>query len=145
MIELNRIESTPVFIRICIWQEMFSKQFATISHSKDLFFRGHIHAFSRGCFFPHFHVNSKTFSNLEWCGGWNNGVVGSWTTWFLDFNKRGAWNKRGGAKFGSLLINVLAEITELWVEKFQEINCRDVLFIPERRVCWFSIQWVASL
>ena len=50
-------------------------------------------------------------------GGWNNGVGGSWTTWFLDFNKCGAWNKRGGAKFGSFLISVVAEITE-FVWKF---------------------------
>ena len=41
------------------------------------------------------------FCNFEWSGGWNNGVVGSWTTWFLDFNKRGGWNKRDGAKFGT--------------------------------------------
>ena len=77
---------------------------------------------------------SKTFSNFEWCGGWNNGVVGSWTTWFLDFNKSGAWNKRGGAKFGPFLINVVAEITELWVENSQKINCRDVTSIREGRV-----------
>ena len=36
------------------------------------------------------------------------GVGGSWTTSFLDFNNRGAWNKRGGAKFGPFLINVVA-------------------------------------
>ena len=74
------------------------------------------------------------FSNLGWCGGWNNGVVGSWTTWFLDLNKYGAWNKLGRAKFESLLINVVAEITELCVEKSQKINCRDVTFIREGRV-----------
>ena len=77
---------------------------------------------------------SKTFSNFEWCGGWNNGVVGSWTTWFLDFNKRGAWNKRGGAKFGPFLINVVAEITELCMENSQKINCCDVTSIQEGRV-----------
>ena len=55
----------------------------------------------------------KTFSNFEWCDGWNKEVVGSWTTWFLDFKKRVAWNKRGGAKFGPFLINLVAEITEL--------------------------------
>ena len=71
---------------------------------------------------------SKTFSNFEWCGGWNNGVMGSWTTWFLDFNKR------GGAKFGPFLINVVAEITELWVENSRKINCRDVTSIREGRV-----------
>ena len=108
---------------------MFSKQFTTIPHSKDLFFRGHSLAFNR-VFFHTF----RWKSNLEWCGGWNNGVVGSWTTWFLDFNKRGAWNKHGGAKFESLLINVVAEITELWVGKSQKINCRDVTFIREGRV-----------
>ena len=55
--------------------------------------------------------------------------MGSWTTWFLDFNGRVAWNKRGGAKFGPFLINVVAEITELWVENSQKINCRDVTSI----------------
>ena len=76
----------------------------------------------------------KTFSNFEWCGGWNNGVVGSWTTWFLDFDKRGAWNKCGGAKFGPFLISVVAEKTALWVENYQTINCPDVTSIRERRV-----------
>ena len=74
------------------------------------------------------------FSNFEWCGGWNNRVVESWATWFLDFDKRGAWNKRGGGKFGPFLINVVAEITELWVENSQIINCRDVTSIRERSV-----------
>ena len=73
------------------------------------------------------------FSNFYWCGVWSNWVVGSWTTWFLDFNKRGAWNKRGGAKFGPFLINVVAELTELWVENSQKINCRDVTSIQEGR------------
>ena len=77
---------------------------------------------------------SKIFPNFEWCGGWNNGVMGSWTTWFLDFNKRGAWNKRGDAKCRSFLINVVAEITELWVENSQKINCRGVTPIREGRV-----------
>ena len=63
----------------------------------------------------------KTFSGFEWCGGWNNGVVGSETTWFVEFNKRGAWNKRDGAKFGPFLINVVAEITELWVETLRKL------------------------
>ena len=63
----------------------------------------------------------KTFSNFEWCGGWNNGAVESWTAWLLDFNKRGAWNKRDGAKFGPFLINVVAEITELWVEILRKL------------------------
>ena len=60
--------------------------------------------------------------------------MGSWTSWFLDFNKRGAWNNRGGAKFGLFLINVVVEITELWVENSQKINCRDVTSIREGRV-----------
>ena len=77
---------------------------------------------------------SKTFSNFERCGGLNNGVMGSWTFWFLDFNKHVAWNKRGSAKFGPFLINVLAETTKLWVENSQKINCRDVTFIREERV-----------
>ena len=71
----------------------------------------------------------KTFSNFEWCSGWNNGVMGSWTTWFL-----GAWNKRGAAKFRPFLINVVAEIRDLWVENFQKINCRDVTSIWKGRV-----------
>ena len=77
---------------------------------------------------------SKTFSNFEWCDGWNKGVIGSRTTSFLDFNKRGAWKKRDSAKFGPFLINVVAEITELWVEKSQKINCRDVTSTRELRV-----------
>ena len=76
----------------------------------------------------------KTFSNFEWCGRWNKGVVGSLTPWLLDFNKNGAWNKLGGEKLGPFSINVVAEITELWVESSQEINCRDVTSIREGRV-----------
>ena len=37
-------------------------------------------------------------------------------------------------KFGPVLINVVAEITELWVENSQKINCRDVMSIREGRV-----------
>ena len=77
----------------------------------------------------------KTLSNFEWCSGWNNGVMGSWTTWFLDFDKRGACNRRGGATFGPFFINVVTEITELWVENSLKINCRDVTSIREGRVC----------
>ena len=77
---------------------------------------------------------SKTCSNFESCSGWNNGVGGSWTPWFLHFNKRGVWNERGDAKFGPFLMNVVAEITELWVENYQKINCRDVKSIWEGRV-----------
>ena len=77
---------------------------------------------------------SKRCSNFEWCGGWNNGVGGSWTTWFLDFNNRSVWNKRGGATFGPILINVVPEITELWVENSQKINCCDATSIREVRV-----------
>ena len=72
------------------------------------------------------------FSNFEW--GLNNRVAGSWTTWFLDFNKRGARNKRGGTKFGPFLINVAPEITKLWVENSQKINCRGATSIWEGRV-----------
>ena len=36
--------------------------------------------------------------------------------------------------FGSFLINVVAKITELWVENSQRINCCDVTSIQERRV-----------
>ena len=39
--------------------------------------------------------------------------MGSQTTAFLNFNKRGAWNKHGGAKFGPFLINEVSEIREL--------------------------------
>ena len=60
--------------------------------------------------------------------------MGSWTTWFFDFSKRGAWNKVCGAKFGSFLTKVVAEITELWEENLQKINCRDVTSIREGRV-----------
>ena len=84
--------------------------------------------------FHTFMGKSKTFSNFDWCSGWNNGVMGSWTTWFLDFKKRGAWNKRGAAKFGLFLMNVVAEIRDLWVENFQKINCRDVTSIWKGKV-----------
>ena len=78
---------------------------------------------------------SKTFSNFDWCDGWNKEVVGSWTTWFLDFKKRGAWNKRGGAKFGPFLINLVAEITELGGGgNSQNINCRDITSIRNGRI-----------
>ena len=77
---------------------------------------------------------SKTFSNFDWCDGWNKEVVGSWTTWFLDFKKHGAWNERGGAKFGPFLINLVAKITELWEENSQNINCCDVTSIQDGRV-----------
>ena len=42
--------------------------------------------------------------------GWNNGIMGNWTTWFLDFNEHGTLNRHGGAKFGPRLINMVAEI-----------------------------------
>ena len=94
------------------------------------------------CSWIYFHTfmwKSKTCSNFEWCGGCNNGVGWSWTTWFLDFAwKRGAWNKCGGAKFGPFLINVVTEITEFWVENSKKINCRDVTSIREGRV----ISWI---
>ena len=77
---------------------------------------------------------SKTFSGFEWCGGWNNAVAGNWTTWFLDFNKRGARNKRGDPKFGPFLINVEPDITKLWVENSQKINFRGTTSIREGRV-----------
>ena len=83
---------------------------------------------------------SQTFSNFEWFGGWNNGVLGSWTTWFLDFNKRDAWNMRVGAKFGAFWKNVVAEITELWMKNSQKINCRDAMSIREGRVIEFIIK-----
>ena len=73
---------------------------------------------------------SKTCSDFDLCCGWNNGVGGSWTTWFLDFNTPDAWNKRGGGVLGPFLISVVAEITELWVENSQKANCRGVASIP---------------
>ena len=45
-IELNRVKSTTVFSRIYLWQKMFSKQFITIPHSKELCFRVHSHTFN---------------------------------------------------------------------------------------------------
>ena len=85
---------------------MFSKQFITIPYSKD-FFRVHSE-------------NRKLSLILS------DAVA--------KFNKSGAWNKRGGAKFGPFLISVVVEITELWVENSQKINCRDVTSIREGRV-----------
>ena len=64
----------------------------------------------------------KTFSNFAWCGDWYN-RVGKLNYLIPWFNKRGARNKRGGAKFGAFLINMVAEITELRVENSQKINC----------------------
>ena len=110
---------------------MFSKQFITIPHSKDLFFRVHSHAFN-SFIFTLLCENRKR--SLILSDAVAEIVMGSWTTWFLDFNKRGAWNKRGGAKFEPFLINVVAEITELWGENFQKINCRYVTSIREGRV-----------
>ena len=63
----------------------------------------------------------------------------------LDFNKSGAWNKRGGAKFGPFLINVVAEITELQVENSQKINCRDVTSIWEGRVDVVKVDRIGNL
>ena len=48
--------------------------------------------------------------------------------------KRGANNKHRGAKFGPFLINVVAKITNLWVENSRKINCHDVMSIQEGRV-----------
>ena len=110
---------------------MFSKQFITIPHSKDLFFRVHSHAFN-SFIFTLLCENRKR--SLILSDAVAEIVMGSWTTWFLDFNKRGAWNKRGGPKFGPFLINVVAELTELWVENSQKVNCRDVTSIWEGRV-----------
>ena len=42
-------------------------------------------------------------------------------------------------KFGPFLINVEAEITELWVENSQKINCCDVMAIREGRVFTMNI------
>ena len=104
---------------------MFSKQFITISLSKDLFFRVHSHAF-----------NSFIFTLL--CENRKHSLILSdaaaeitelWEAELLD-----SLIKRGGAKFEPFLINVVAEITELCVENSQKINCRDVTFIREGRV-----------
>ena len=94
LLKLNRIKRTPVFGRIYLWQEMFSKQFITIPHSKDLFFRVHSHAF-----------NSFIFTLL------------------CENRKR-----------SQILSDAVAEITELWVENSQKINCSDVTSIREVRV-----------
>ena len=62
----------------------------------------------------------------------------NWANWFLDSDKRGAWNRHGGGKFGPFLISVVAEITDLWVENSQKINCRDVKSIREGRVVSYA-------
>ena len=64
-------------------------------------------------------------------------VMELWEAELLDFNKLSAWNKRGGAKFGPFLINVVAEITESWVENSQKINCHDVTSIWEGEYRYF--------
>ena len=96
---------------------MFSKQFITIPHSKDLFFRVHSHAF-----------NSFILTLL--CENQKRSLILSDAV----VEKRSAWNKRGGAKFVPFLINVVAEITKLWVENYQKINCSDITSIREGRV-----------
>ena len=75
---------------------MFSKQFITIPHSKDLFFRVHSENRKRSLILSDA-VAEITKSNYL----------------ILDFNRSGAWNKRGGVKFGPFFISVVAEITEL--------------------------------
>ena len=110
---------------------MFLKQFITIPHSKDLFFRVKSHAFKS--FISTLLCENRKCS-LILSGCWNNRVMGSWTTWFLDFNKRGVWNKRNGAKIGPFLINVVSQKTKLWLENSQKINCRNVTSIWEGRV-----------
>ena len=94
---------------------MFSKQFITISLSKDLFFRVHSHAF-----------NSFIFTLL--CENRKRSLILSdavaeitelWEAELLDY---------------LILINVVPGITELLVENSQKINCRDVTSIREGRV-----------
>ena len=99
---------------------MFSKQFITIPHSKDLFFRVHSENRKRSL------ILSYDFAEIT--KSWKLNCL------ILDFNKSGALNKCGGAKFRPFLIRVMAEITELWVENSQKTNCRDVTSIREGRV-----------
>ena len=54
--------------------------------------------------------------------------------WEAELLDRGAWNKGGGAKFRPFLINVVAEITELWVENSHKIIGRDITSVREGRV-----------
>ena len=102
---------------------MFSKQYITIPHSKDLFFRAHSHAFNTFIFT--FMWKSKTFSNFEWCGG---EITELWEAELLDF---------------VILIDVVAEITELWVGNSHKINCRDVTSIREGTVLFYEVFFIS--
>ena len=93
---------------------MFSKQFITISHLKDLFF--HVHSENQ----KRSPILSDAVAEMQWLIPWNN--------------KSGAWSKHGGVKFGPFLINMVAQITELWVENSHKINFCDVTSIQERRM-----------
>ena len=112
---------------------MFLKQFITIPHSKDVFFRVHSHAF-----------NSFIFALL--CENRKRSLILSdavpeltelWKAELLD--SLILINVVPGISvvvksLGYFLINVVGEITELWVENSQKINCRDVTSIREGRV-----------
>ena len=94
---------------------MFSKQFITIPHSKDLFFRVHGHAFN-SFIFTLLCENRKRFLILS------DAVAETMELWeaeLLDF---------------LTLINVVPGITELWLENSLKINCRNVTSIREGRV-----------
>ena len=93
---------------------MFSKQFVTILHSKDLFFRVHSHPFT--FLFSLLCENRKRSLILSDAVA---EITELWEAELLDY---------------LILINVVPGITELLVENSQKINCRDVTSIREGRV-----------
>ena len=102
---------------------MFSKRFITIPLSKDLIFRGHSENRKRSL------ILSDAVAE----------ITKLWEAELPDFliliNVVPGMSVvvRG---LGQFLINVVAEITELWVENSQKINWRDVTSIREGRVSW---------
>ena len=112
---------------------MFLKQFITIPHSKDVFFRVHSHAF-----------NSFIFAIL--CENRKRSLIlsdavpettESWKAELLD--SLILINVVPGISvvvksLGYFLINVVGKITKLWVENSQKINCCDVTSMREGRV-----------
>ena len=103
---------------------MFSKQFITILHSKDLFFRVHTHAFNSFIFTLSCQNRKSSLILSDVVAE----ITELWEAELLDSLIL------GGAKFGPFLINVVAEITELWVGNSKKINCHDVTSIREGRV-----------
>ena len=81
---------------------------------KDLFF--HVHSENQ----KRSPILSDAVAEMQWLIPWSN--------------KSGAWSKHGGVKFGPFLINMVAQITELWVENSHKIYFCDVTSIQERRM-----------